>query len=91
LRQETEDPSYIPVAKPKAGAGGKTGTWRTFRPVIDRSRCTNCLLCWAYCPEGSIERTPNDSIELSLDYCKGCGICAHECRVKAIAMQREET
>jgi pyruvate ferredoxin oxidoreductase delta subunit len=24
-----------------------------------------------------------------MDYCKGCGICAHECWPKAIAMMEE--
>ncbi|MDD5182475.1 MAG: 4Fe-4S binding protein, partial [Candidatus Nanoarchaeia archaeon] len=28
--------------------------------------------------------------EINYDYCKGCGICAKECPVKAIMMQREE-
>ena len=39
-------------------AGGslknKTGGWRTFRPVVDKSRCINCATCASYCPEGCI-------------------------------------
>ena len=81
----------FPITKPMKGAAGKTGTWRVFRPVVDRGKCTRCLLCWVFCPEGSIERTSNDDIELNLEYCKGCGICANECRLKAITMMREET
>ena len=23
----------------------KTGTWRTFKPVVDKSKCINCLQC----------------------------------------------
>jgi len=83
--------SYLPVTKPAKGAAGKTGTWRVFRPIIDKSKCTRCLLCWILCPEGVVERRSNDNIELDLEYCKGCGICAHECRLKAIAMRREES
>ncbi|MEM2816748.1 MAG: 4Fe-4S binding protein, partial [Candidatus Bathyarchaeia archaeon] len=37
-----------------------------------------------------ITRREDDSPEVDYDYCKGCGICANECPVKAIAMQREE-
>ncbi|MFH0848597.1 MAG: 4Fe-4S binding protein [archaeon] len=83
-------PEGLPITKPRKGAAGQTGTWRIFRPVIDRSKCTRCLLCWLYCPEASIERTTDDDIEFNFDYCKGCGICAQECRLKAITMQREE-
>ena len=80
----------LPITRPSKGAAGKTGTWRIFRPVIDRSKCTRCLLCWIFCPEGCIERNSNDDVEVNLDFCKGCGICAQECRLKAITMQREE-
>ncbi len=29
-------------------------------------------------------------VEIDLDYCKGCGICAEECPAKAIQMVRED-
>ncbi|MBW2005963.1 MAG: 4Fe-4S binding protein, partial [Deltaproteobacteria bacterium] len=29
-------------------------------------------------------------LETDLDFCKGCGICAHECPTHAIEMVREE-
>lgn len=64
----------------------KTGTWRTFKPVLDNEKCTKCLLCWFYCPDGSIKR--GERIEIDYDYCKGCGICANVCPVKAIEMVR---
>ena len=32
----------------------KTGGWRAFRPVRDVEKCTNCLLCWVFCPDSSI-------------------------------------
>jgi len=28
-------------------------------------------------------------VEIDLDYCKGCGVCAEECPAKAITMVRE--
>jgi pyruvate ferredoxin oxidoreductase delta subunit len=35
------------------------------------------------CPEGVIALT-EDGATIDLTYCKGCGICALECPVKAI-------
>jgi pyruvate ferredoxin oxidoreductase delta subunit len=66
----------------------KTGSWRIFRPVLDEAKCTRCLLCWIYCPEPSIDRL-KDRVEINYDFCKGCGICAAECPVKAIQMVEE--
>jgi len=66
----------------------KTGPWRTYKPVLDKAKCTKCLLCWIYCPEPSIDRT-NDGIGINYDFCKGCGLCASECPVKAIVMVEE--
>lgn len=84
------DLTVTPISFPKVGSMGKTGDWRTFRPIIDESKCRRCLLCWVYCPEGCVERLEGDKIRIDLDYCKGCGICAHECPAKAIKMEREE-
>ena len=67
----------------------KTGSWRALRPVLDKSKCIKCLLCWVYCPEPAIRRNDDDSVEIDYDFCKGCGICAHECPVKAITMVEE--
>jgi len=78
----------IPMSRPKVGASGKTGMWRTERPVLNKDRCTNCLICWIFCPEGTIKRM-DDKVEIDYDYCKGCGICANECVRKAIVMVAE--
>ncbi len=65
----------------------RTGSWRTERPILDTSRCTDCALCWLFCPDGCIER---DTWAIDLTYCKGCGVCAQECKRGAITMAREE-
>ncbi len=63
--------------------------WATFRPLRNREKCTMCLLCWFYCPEGTIVRVSDrGDLMTNYDYCKGCGICANECPVKAIEMVR---
>ncbi len=84
-----------PPMKTEAGLVGpgsfvenKTGSWRTFKPILDHEKCIMCLFCWFYCPEGCIERT-NNTLNINYDYCKGCGICASECPKNAIEMVRE--
>ena len=69
----------------------KTGSWRTFKPVVDHDKCTRCIVCSEYCIEGLIQRRgKEEKIIIDYDYCKGCGICAQECPVGAIEMVREE-
>jgi len=68
-----------------------TGTWRTFRPVIDETKCTKCYTCWKFCPDLSMVVEDEDAYpHVDLDHCKGCGICANECAKGAISMVREE-
>ncbi|RLG87054.1 MAG: ferredoxin [Thermoprotei archaeon] len=74
------------LAKPSIGAIGKTGLWRTFKPIYYRDKCIRCLLCWLYCPENAIDVNEDKTIAIDYDYCKGCGICASICPKKAIEM-----
>lgn len=67
----------------------KTGGWRTYCPVRDKKKCTNCLICWIYCPDSAIKVKDEKIASIDLDYCKGCGICAKVCPVKAIKMVKE--
>ena len=68
-----------------------TGGWRTFYPVHDPEKCTNCLLCWIYCPDSAIRVKEGKFLEFDLKHCKGCGICAEECpdKIQAISMAEE--
>jgi pyruvate ferredoxin oxidoreductase delta subunit len=77
------------------GEAGRTGDWRAKRPIIDLSKCTpckkqkdTCYLCWLYCPDGTVKRAI--PVEIDLEYCKGCGVCAQVCPTKAITMEDEE-
>jgi len=84
----------MPLSDPRVGAAGKTGKWRTLRPELDKEKCTNCLLCWMYCPDMSVKVNAEGKREdFDFDYCKGCGICALECPGKkgnkAIVMEEE--
>ena len=67
-----------------------TGDWRTYKPVLDLKKCNRCLICYVYCPDGAIEWTQKaKEIAFNYKYCKGCGICAKECRQEAIKMVLE--
>jgi pyruvate ferredoxin oxidoreductase delta subunit len=63
-----------------------TGGWRTFRPVRDEEKCSQCLICYVFCPDSSIQAKGDKITGVDYDFCKGCGICAEECPRKAIQM-----
>ena len=65
-----------------------TGAWRNIRPVVDRTNCIKCGICWKFCPEPAIDIV-DDWPVVDYDYCKGCGICAEECPSKCIVMVEE--
>jgi 2-oxoacid:acceptor oxidoreductase delta subunit (pyruvate/2-ketoisovalerate family) len=71
----------------------KTGTWRTFYPSLphirDGEKCIHCLSCVWNCPENCILTTAKGNRgKINFDYCKGCGICAEVCPVRAIKMKK---
>lgn len=75
----------------EAGSSKKyqTGDWRSKRPVCDEEKCTNCLICWIYCPDNSVIVKGGKRVGFKLTHCKGCGICANQCPVKCINMVEE--
>jgi pyruvate ferredoxin oxidoreductase delta subunit len=77
------------IFEPGSSVQYKTGEWRTLRPMLDKSKCTKCALCWVYCPDMAITIGEDGFPICDLDYCKGCGICAEECSLKAITMVEE--
>jgi len=77
------------LLEPGSSLKYKTGDWRAFRPVVEKEKCVNCLLCWIYCPDAAIVRKEK-WVEVNYDYCKGCGICAKECPKDAIKMVEEQ-
>ena len=67
----------------------KTGIWRSIKPVIQKSKCISCMLCWKFCPEPAILIKDGKPV-IDYDYCKGCGICIEVCPKKAITFKKEK-
>ena len=78
------------ITEPGSSRFYKTGDWRSFRPEIDREGCIKCYFCYVFCPEGAVQIREDGFTEINYDYCKGCGICAKECKGKVIKMVEEE-
>lgn len=74
------------ICEPGSAAKLKTGDWRSMAPQLDEEKCIKCALCEMYCPEFCISQQEDEFYRSDLDYCKGCGICAHECPKDAITM-----
>lgn len=85
----------ISMSKPSRGEAGRTGDWRSKRPVlVVAEKCSAvkqgkvvCQLCWVYCPDACVSRGIGPVFDL--EFCKGCGICAEVCPTGAIEMQDE--
>ena len=77
------------VLEPGSASEYHTGSWRAQRPVWNNKKCIKCGICYIFCPEGCIRQSEDGFFQANMDYCKGCGICAHECWPRAIAMMEE--
>ncbi len=78
------------VVEPGNASQYETGGWRSERPIFDNSKCNKCGLWYVFCPDGCIQQQEDGYFQPNMFYCKGCGICAHEWRRKAITMKEEE-
>lgn len=64
------------------------------RRCFSCGECMACDNCWTLCPDSAVLKTREvaaggDHYVFDYDYCKGCGLCAHECPAGYIAMQPE--
>lgn len=66
-----------------------TGEWRVNRPVFAAEKCKNCMMCFLYCPDSSVEITEGSMKGFDYMHCKGCGICSKVCPFGAIDMVKE--
>lgn len=67
----------------------KTGSWRQFRPLLQRELCNGCWTCFVFCPEGAIALDEHDYPVIDYEVCKGCLVCAHECPTHAFSTEKE--
>jgi len=65
--------------------------------VFEARRCLSCGNCFggdncfAVCPDNAVlTQSSAGDYEVDYDYCKGCGMCAHECPCGAIDTVPEE-
>jgi pyruvate ferredoxin oxidoreductase delta subunit len=79
------------IVDPETAPKLLTGGWRTgVKPVVDFSKCVNCLLCWLYCPDSSCAIDAAGKFTgIDESTCKGCELCASVCPTEAIAMVAE--
>ncbi len=84
-----EDGGIEKVTNTGNSSARHTGNWRTFRPTIDYAKCTDCMICYAYCPESAMSVGQDGRVRIDYDNCKGCMICMTECPLRAIVQSRE--
>jgi 2-oxoacid:acceptor oxidoreductase delta subunit (pyruvate/2-ketoisovalerate family) len=71
-----------------ASEGAADFIMKGYKVVMHKEKCTKCGACWVYCPLGVIREAENGYFEIDADYCRPCGICAHECHFDAIELTK---
>ena len=41
------------IKNPGNTRNNKTGSWRTFKPVLDKEKCIDCENCIIFCPDST--------------------------------------
>ena len=62
------------------------------RRCLSCGNCFECDNCYGVCPDNAVVKLgAGQRYEIDYDYCKGCGICVHECPSGSIAMVPEQS
>ena len=77
------------VIEPGNALKFETGDWRSFRPVLSKDMCIDCMICWMYCPDDTVLVEDGKMSGFRMTHCKGCGICSKLCPKRAITMVQE--
>ncbi|RJP71519.1 MAG: FAD-binding protein [Candidatus Abyssobacteria bacterium SURF_17] len=51
--------------------------------------CVACDNCSVFCPDIVVRKSSDGTYSIDYDYCKGCGICVHECPRNAMSIDEE--
>lgn len=85
LQAEPAERAAPDIHVPATSALANTGTWRSFRPVIDEALCNRCSwVCSTLCPDSAIRVDEDRRPIIDYDHCKGCMICMMACPPHAI-------
>ncbi|RKD28813.1 4Fe-4S binding protein [Thermohalobacter berrensis] len=68
----------------------KTGEWRSMKPVWNKDKCKQCMLCFPVCPDSSILVEDGKMTGIDYDHCKGCGVCVEACPFNVFDFVKEE-
>jgi 2-oxoacid:acceptor oxidoreductase delta subunit (pyruvate/2-ketoisovalerate family) len=61
------------------------------RRCLSCGNCFECDNCYGVCPDNAVIKLGvGERYQIDLNYCKGCGICVHECPSGSIKMVPEE-
>lgn len=44
------------IKTPGSSKNNKTGSWRTFKPILDKEKCIDCDNCIIFCPDSSVNK-----------------------------------
>jgi 2-oxoacid:acceptor oxidoreductase delta subunit (pyruvate/2-ketoisovalerate family) len=68
--------------------GGEAATEEADR-CFHCGACVACDNCFIFCPDIAVKKDTGGIYSIDYDYCKGCGICVHECPRDAMSIDEE--
>ena len=63
---------------------------KEFDIILDQDNCTECGICWVYCPLGVVYENKDGSFGIDSEYCRACGVCVVECPTDCIKLIKIE-
>jgi pyruvate ferredoxin oxidoreductase delta subunit len=67
------------VMTPGSSVNYRSSDWSSVVAEWIPDICTQCLMCWVFCPDNCILVQADRVVGVDEYYCKGCGICIEIC------------